>query len=123
MPAVFDALRLSLEGRFANRPVTELPAADVAVVLGGGIDSGPPSWPYPNLGEAADRVWHAARLYRAGKVEMLIRTTRSLVSAGTERMLVDFGKANPLEKARQQPDKVKQVKLREQRYLRERDKS
>jgi hypothetical protein len=30
----------------------------------------------------------------------LIRTTRSLVSAGTERMLVDFGKANPLEKAR-----------------------
>jgi uncharacterized SAM-binding protein YcdF (DUF218 family) len=40
--------------------------------LGCGIDSGPPSWSYPNLGEAADRVWHAARLYRAGKVEMLI---------------------------------------------------
>ncbi|MES2208451.1 MAG: bi-domain-containing oxidoreductase [Pseudomonadota bacterium] len=41
--------------------------------------------------------------------QLLIRTTRSLVSAGTERMLVDFGKANPLEKARQQPDKVKMV--------------
>lgn len=40
---------------------------------------------------------------------LLIRTTRSLVSAGTERMLVDFGKANLLEKARQQPDKVRQV--------------
>ena len=38
--------------------------------------------------------------------QLLIRTTCSLVSAGTERMLVDFGKANPLEKARQQPDKV-----------------
>ena len=37
---------------------------------------------------------------------MLIRTTRSLISADTERKLVDFGKANPIDKARQQPDKV-----------------
>lgn len=42
-----------------------------------------------------------------GKV--LIKTTRSLVSLGTERMLVEFGKSNLLQKARQQPDKVKQV--------------
>lgn len=41
--------------------------------------------------------------------QLLIRTTRSLVSAGTERMLVEFGKANLLDKARQQPDKVRQV--------------
>lgn len=41
--------------------------------------------------------------------QLLIRTTRSLISAGTERMLVDFGKANPIEKARQQPDKVRMV--------------
>ncbi|GAB3178531.1 bi-domain-containing oxidoreductase [Telluribacter humicola] len=40
---------------------------------------------------------------------VLIRTRRSLVSLGTERMLVEFGKANLLEKARQQPDKVKMV--------------
>jgi len=40
---------------------------------------------------------------------LLIKTTRSLVSAGTERMLVEFGKANMLQKARQQPDRVKQV--------------
>ena len=40
---------------------------------------------------------------------LLIATTQSLVSAGTERMLVDFGKANLLDKARQQPDKVKMV--------------
>ncbi len=40
---------------------------------------------------------------------LLIRTSRTLISAGTERMLVDFGKANLLEKARQQPDKVKMV--------------
>jgi predicted dehydrogenase/threonine dehydrogenase-like Zn-dependent dehydrogenase len=40
---------------------------------------------------------------------LLIRTTQSLVSAGTERMLVEFGKANLLDKARQQPDKVRMV--------------
>ena len=40
---------------------------------------------------------------------VLIKTTRSLVSLGTERMLVDFGKANFLQKAKQQPDKVKMV--------------
>ena len=40
---------------------------------------------------------------------VLIRTTKTLVSLGTERMLVEFGKANLLQKAKQQPDKVKEV--------------
>lgn len=40
---------------------------------------------------------------------LLINTTVSLISAGTERMLVDFGRANMLDKARAQPDKVKMV--------------
>ena len=40
---------------------------------------------------------------------VLVKTARSLVSLGTERMLVEFGKANLVDKARQQPDKVKQV--------------
>ena len=40
---------------------------------------------------------------------ILIQTTHSLVSLGTERMLVEFGKANFIDKARQQPDKVKMV--------------
>ena len=35
--------------------------------------------------------------------QLLIHTITSLVSAGTERMLVEFGKANWLDKARQQP--------------------
>jgi predicted dehydrogenase/threonine dehydrogenase-like Zn-dependent dehydrogenase len=41
--------------------------------------------------------------------EVLIKTSYSLVSLGTERMLVEFGKAGWIEKARQQPDKVKMV--------------
>lgn len=40
---------------------------------------------------------------------ILVRTTHSLVSLGTERMLVEFGRANWLDKARQQPEKVRQV--------------
>ncbi len=42
-----------------------------------------------------------------GRGSLLIRTSCSVISAGTERMLVDFGKANLIEKARQQPDKVR----------------
>ncbi|MES2218846.1 MAG: bi-domain-containing oxidoreductase [Pseudomonadota bacterium] len=40
---------------------------------------------------------------------VLIRTQKSLISSGTEKMLVNFGKASTLEKIRQQPDKVKMV--------------
>lgn len=40
---------------------------------------------------------------------VLVRSHASLVSLGTERMLIDFGKSNLIEKARRQPDKVRQV--------------
>jgi len=40
---------------------------------------------------------------------LLIQTSRTLISAGTERMLVEFGKASLVAKARSQPDKVRQV--------------
>ena len=41
--------------------------------------------------------------------QLLIKTNRTLISAGTERMLIEFGKAGLLEKARQQPEKVRAV--------------
>jgi predicted dehydrogenase/threonine dehydrogenase-like Zn-dependent dehydrogenase len=43
------------------------------------------------------------------KGQVLIKTHRSLVSLGTEKMLVEFGKGSLISKARQQPEKVKQV--------------
>lgn len=48
---------------------------------------------------------------------VVVRNIASLVSAGTERMLLDFGRASLLEKARQQPDRVGDVlsKVRAQR--------
>jgi len=46
---------------------------------------------------------------RLEPANLLIRTSKSLISAGTERMLLEFGKANLLSKARQQPDRVRRV--------------
>ena len=40
---------------------------------------------------------------------LLIETRNTVVSLGTERMLVEFSEANYLNKARQQPDKVREV--------------
>jgi threonine dehydrogenase-like Zn-dependent dehydrogenase len=45
----------------------------------------------------------------ARRGQLLIRTSQTLVSAGTERMMVEFGKAGWIDKARQQPDKVRMV--------------
>ena len=46
---------------------------------------------------------------RASAGQLLIRTTRSLVSAGTERMLVEFAGKSLLGKARSRPDLLKQM--------------
>ena len=59
--------------------------------------------------ENGDTVLEEVPCPRVKAGHLLIRTTTSLVSAGTEKMLVDFGKANLIDKARQQPDKVKMV--------------
>ncbi len=45
----------------------------------------------------------------ASKGSLLIKTSCTLVSLGTERMLIEFGQANLFQKAAQQPEKVKMV--------------
>ena len=40
---------------------------------------------------------------------LLIKSSQTLISSGTERMLLDFSKAGWIQKARQQPEKVKMV--------------
>lgn len=58
--------------RYPPHHAEELPTGDAIVVLGGGV------WPvsdtlvYPDLTYAADRIWHAARLYHAGKAPLII---------------------------------------------------
>ncbi|SRR5579875_1432388 len=46
---------------------------------------------------------------QAAPGHLLVRTAVSLVSAGTERMLLEFGKAGLLGKARQHPDRVREA--------------
>ncbi len=48
-------------------------------------------------------------LPNCGANEVLIKTERSLISPGTERMLLEFGRSSYIQKAKQQPDKVKMV--------------
>lgn len=78
-PWVAHALAQGLEHRHPIMPVEQAPAADAILVLGGGLSgANPPARPHFDLGPAADRVWHAAALYRAGKAPWV------LVSGGNQ---------------------------------------
>jgi uncharacterized SAM-binding protein YcdF (DUF218 family) len=70
-----------MESAYPSVPVTELPAAQVIVVLGGGIEV--PQSGRPDLNQAADRMWHAARLYKAGKAPVLILSGGLAFAEGT----------------------------------------
>ena len=73
LPVTSEAVQLTLEHSFHDRPVAQMPSADAIVVLGGGtMPSDQPRYPYPNLGAASDRSWEAARLYQAGKAPLII---------------------------------------------------
>ncbi|WP_440995646.1 YdcF family protein [Arhodomonas sp. SL1] len=99
LPVVGDTVRGALESRYPNLPIEELPAAEAVVVLGGGVEAGPPGWPYPDLGSASDRVWHAARIYQAGKAGRVIvsggaqgwRGPRGSEAGAMEAFLGDLG--------------------------------
>ena len=65
-------LREQVERGFPPIPVAEVPTADAIVVLGGAINAPRDSRRPPNLSDAADRIWHAARLYHAGKAPLLV---------------------------------------------------
>ncbi len=59
--------------------------------------------------KSGDTILEKVPTPRVGAGKVLIKTRRSLVSLGTEKMLVNFGQANLLDKARQQPERVKEV--------------
>ena len=85
-PAFSDWVRATLEQRHPPLPVEALPGADAIVVLGGGMEAArPPERLYPDLNAAADRVWHAARLFRAGKAPLILASGGNLPWSGAER--------------------------------------
>ncbi len=59
--------------------------------------------------QSGNTILEEVPIPRVGSGKVLIKNHRSLVSLGTEKMLVSFGQANMIDKARQQPDKVKEV--------------
>ena len=68
------------QSRALYRPqhIEELPFADAIVLLGGGVDPVSDGMIYPNMNGAADRVWHAARLYKAGKAPFIIASAGNI---------------------------------------------
>ena len=77
-PFVADGLQGTLESAFPPAPVADAPSVDAIVVLGGAIGAPRPPRIYPDLSGAADRVWHAARLYRAGKAPVIVASGGTL---------------------------------------------
>lgn len=97
-PLASDALPASVEAQAGPRTLESVPAAEVAVVLGGAVAGAqPPMRPDHDLTSAADRVWHAARLYHAGKVRHVLlsggasRAGQPAESLAMERFLLDLG--------------------------------
>ena len=110
-PVVSDSLMGGLEERARelekNNQQAELILSDnkyaAIVLLGGGVGpANPPRRPHPDLGGGADRVWHAARLYRRGLAPIIILTggrapgleSRDDIQTEAQAMrlvLIDFG--------------------------------
>lgn len=85
----------TLLGYFLEKPYIQMqvaensPVGDVIVLLGGGMTA-VDGLAYPDMQDGADRVWHAARLYKARKASKII------ISGNSERdcslpLLLDFG--------------------------------
>jgi uncharacterized SAM-binding protein YcdF (DUF218 family) len=98
-PKVSNWAMGSLESQYPALPLAESPAADVAILLGGGVASPTPPRISAELNEAGDRVLHAARLFKAGKVRRILVTGGNIpwVSGGVPEAelmrdyLIEFG--------------------------------
>ena len=77
---------LSLEREFPPQLAEAMPTADAIVVLGGGVGEDTNACPYAELEQGADRAWHGARLYKAGKAPKVFVTCEA-----DARFMVDLG--------------------------------
>ncbi|MCA0303863.1 MAG: YdcF family protein [Proteobacteria bacterium] len=103
LPPVAAALNAPLEAQARRDTATSATCCyDAIVVLGGGVSpAAPPEVPDPDLTDAADRVWYAARLYHQGVAPRIIVSGGTLLdrpsdpaateAEGMRRFLVDLG--------------------------------
>ena len=89
MPIVCGWLAMSLERDFPVQLVEDMPTADAIILLGGGM-GGSTNYPYADMGPGADRAWHAARLWKAGKAPIIIPSNEGAELADV-KLLVDLG--------------------------------
>ena len=73
-------------------PVESFPKADAIVLLGGSMGVETNLSAYAEMWSSADRVWQAARLWKAGKAPKVIATGDGAVDT-TLPLLLDFGVA------------------------------
>ena len=71
-PLASYLLQNQMESAYPPLSIEVVPNAKAIVVLGGSVGAPSVGFPYANLGPAADRVWHAARLYQAGKAPWVV---------------------------------------------------
>lgn len=81
---------LPLELVYPPARAETLPTADVICILGGGMGANTNNCIYADMSSGADRVWHGARLYKAGKAPV-ITLSGGGVRETTAPLLKDFG--------------------------------
>lgn len=89
MPIVGEWLAMPLEEDYPVQLAGNMPEADAIVLLGGGV-CGATNYPYAMLKDGADRAWHAARLWKAGKAPIIIPSNVDAELCDV-KLLVDLG--------------------------------
>ncbi len=56
----------------SDEQIAAVPKAGAIVLLGGGVSPSTEARPWPDLAEASDRVWQAARLWHAGRAPLIL---------------------------------------------------
>ena len=72
LPVTADALGAQLSAPYAPRSAEATPAAELIVVLGGGLEGPTAERPVPDFNHAADRLYYAAKLFHAGKAPAIL---------------------------------------------------
>lgn len=89
-PMMYRWVGLGLEREWPVVLAEDAPKADAIVILGGGMGANTNVYKYAEMWGGADRVWHAARLWKAGKAPIVIASGTGEREA-TIPLLRDFG--------------------------------
>ena len=89
-PMMYRWVGLGLEREWPVVLAEDAPKADAIVILGGGMGVNTNVSQYAEMWGGADRVWHAARLWKVGKAPIVI-TSGTIERDASVPLLRDFG--------------------------------